>query len=45
MSEAKYFATDVGWDVVNKAMQILGGIGYTQVYPVERMLRDMRPTR
>ncbi len=42
VSEAKYFATDVGWDVVNKAMQILGGIGYTQVYPVERLLRDMR---
>ncbi|AGK61154.1 Acyl-CoA dehydrogenase [Archaeoglobus sulfaticallidus PM70-1] len=42
VSEAKYYATDVGWDVVNKAMQILGGIGYTQVYPVERMLRDMR---
>ncbi len=42
VSEAKYFATDVGWDVVNKAMQIMGGIGYTQVYPIERMLRDMR---
>ncbi len=42
VSEAKYFATEVGWDVVNKAMQIMGGIGYTQVYPVERMLRDMR---
>ncbi|MET1123854.1 MAG: acyl-CoA dehydrogenase family protein [Archaeoglobaceae archaeon] len=42
VSEAKYFATDVGWEVVNIAMQILGGIGYTQVYPVERMLRDMR---
>jgi hypothetical protein len=23
-------------------MQILGGIGYTNVYPVERMLRDSR---
>jgi hypothetical protein len=23
-------------------MQILGGIGYTQVYPIERLLRDMR---
>ncbi|MCS7121229.1 MAG: acyl-CoA/acyl-ACP dehydrogenase [Archaeoglobaceae archaeon] len=42
VSEAKYFATEVGWEVVNLAMQILGGIGYTQVYPVERMLRDMR---
>ncbi len=42
VSEAKYFATDVGWDIVNKAMQIMGGIGYTQVYPIERLLRDMR---
>lgn len=42
VSEAKLFATETAWDVVNKAMQILGGIGYTQVYPVERMLRDLR---
>ncbi|MEM1576084.1 MAG: acyl-CoA dehydrogenase family protein [Archaeoglobaceae archaeon] len=42
VSEAKLFATEVAWDVVNKAMQILGGIGYTQVYPIERMLRDLR---
>lgn len=42
VSEAKLFATEMAWEVVNKAMQILGGIGYTQVYPVERMLRDLR---
>ncbi len=42
VSEAKYYATEVCWDVVNKAMQIMGGIGYTQVYPIERMLRDAR---
>ncbi|MFX0097009.1 MAG: acyl-CoA dehydrogenase family protein [Candidatus Hodarchaeota archaeon] len=42
VSEAKYFATEVGWEIVNIAMQILGGIGYTQVYPIERLLRDMR---
>ncbi len=42
VSEAKCFATDVGWEVVNIAMQIMGGIGYTQVYPIERLLRDMR---
>jgi alkylation response protein AidB-like acyl-CoA dehydrogenase len=42
VSEAKYFATDVGWEIVNIAMQIMGGIGYTQVYPIERFLRDMR---
>ncbi len=42
VSEAKCFATDVGWETVNFAMQILGGIGYTQVYPIERLLRDIR---
>jgi alkylation response protein AidB-like acyl-CoA dehydrogenase len=28
--------------VINNAMQIMGGIGYTTVYPIERMLRDCR---
>jgi len=42
VSEAKCFATDTGWQIVNVAMQIMGGIGYTQVYPIERLLRDMR---
>lgn len=42
VSEAKCFATDTGWEIVNVAMQILGGIGYTQIYPIERLLRDMR---
>jgi alkylation response protein AidB-like acyl-CoA dehydrogenase len=42
VSEAKKFATEMAWDVVNHAMQVLGGIGYTNVYPVERILRDIR---
>ncbi len=42
VSEAKKFATETAWLVVNHAMQILGGIGYTDVYPVERLLRDTR---
>jgi acyl-CoA dehydrogenase len=42
VSEAKKFATDTAWEVVNDAMQILGGIGYTNVYPIERLLRDTR---
>jgi acyl-CoA dehydrogenase len=42
VSEAKKFATDAAWQVVNHAMQILGGIGYTNVYPIERLLRDTR---
>ena len=42
VSEAKRFATEAAWDVVNNAMQVMGGIGYTDVYPIERILRDIR---
>ena len=42
VSEAKKVATENGWEVLNKAMQIMGGIGYTSVYPVERLMRDGR---
>ncbi len=42
VSEAKRFATESAWDVVNNAMQVMGGIGYTDVYPIERFLRDIR---
>jgi alkylation response protein AidB-like acyl-CoA dehydrogenase len=42
VSEAKKFSTETAWTVVNHAMQILGGIGYTNVFPVERLLRDVR---
>jgi acyl-CoA dehydrogenase len=42
VSEAKRFATDAAWNVVNNAMQVMGGIGYTDVYPLERALRDVR---
>ena len=42
VSEAKKFATETAWAVVNDAMQIMGGIGYTNVFPVERLLRDTR---
>ena len=45
VSEAKRFATDTAWEVVNLAMQILGGIGYTTVFPIERLLRDTRLTQ
>ncbi|NJC97442.1 MAG: acyl-CoA dehydrogenase [Anaerolineales bacterium] len=42
VSESKKFATDTTWAVVNDALQIMGGIGYTNVYPIERLLRDAR---
>ena len=30
------------WAVVNDCMQMMGGIAYTNVYPIERFLRDAR---
>ncbi len=42
VSEAKKVATENAWKAVNNAMQIMGGIGYTNVYPIEKMLRDVR---
>ena len=42
VSEAKRFTTEAAWNVVNNAMQVMGGIGYTDVYPIERALRDTR---
>ncbi|MDA8210839.1 MAG: acyl-CoA/acyl-ACP dehydrogenase [Clostridia bacterium] len=42
VSEAKKLATETAWKVVNAAMQVMGGIGYTNVYPIEKLLRDSR---
>ena len=42
VSESKAYATDMAWRVVNSSMQIMGGIGYTNIYPIERLLRDTR---
>lgn len=39
---AKRLATDTGFDVTNAALQLHGGYGYLQDYPVERILRDLR---
>ena len=39
---AKLFATDVGFDVCNQALQLHGGYGYLKDYPIERHLRDVR---
>ncbi len=39
---AKRFATDVGFAVVNEALQIHGGYGYLRDFPIERYLRDVR---
>lgn len=39
---AKRFATDVGFEVCNQALQIHGGYGYIKEYPLERHVRDVR---
>ncbi len=42
VSESKKFITEAAWEVANDCMQVLGGIGYTNVYPLERIVRDIR---
>lgn len=39
---AKRFATDVGFNVANDALQLHGGYGYIREYPLERHVRDTR---
>lgn len=39
---AKYFATETALEIVSKALQMFGGYGYINEYPIERMYRDAR---
>jgi alkylation response protein AidB-like acyl-CoA dehydrogenase len=42
---AKCFASDVAMQVTTDAVQLLGGYGYTNEFPVERMMRDAKITQ
>jgi acyl-CoA dehydrogenase len=42
VSQAKLLGTEAGYQAVHDAMQIIGGIAYTDVYPIERLFRDAR---
>ena len=42
VSQSKKFVTEAAWEIDNKCMQVVGGIGYTNVYPLERIVRDIR---
>jgi alkylation response protein AidB-like acyl-CoA dehydrogenase len=44
-SAAKLIAGDMAMRVTSDAVQVLGGYGYTQDFPVERMLRDAKITQ
>jgi alkylation response protein AidB-like acyl-CoA dehydrogenase len=39
---AKRFATDVGFEVANQALQVHGGYGYLSEYGIEKIVRDLR---
>lgn len=39
---AKLKATDTGFDVANRALQLFGGYGYLHEYGVEKLVRDLR---
>lgn len=42
VSQTKKFITEGAWEVANNCMQVMGGIGYTNVFPIERIVRDIR---
>jgi alkylation response protein AidB-like acyl-CoA dehydrogenase len=44
-SMAKLFASDNAMKVTIEAIQVLGGFGYVNDYPVERMMRDAKITQ
>jgi alkylation response protein AidB-like acyl-CoA dehydrogenase len=39
---AKRFVTDTGFEVANRALQLLGGYGYLADYGIEKIVRDLR---
>ncbi|MGK0290841.1 MAG: alkylation response protein AidB-like acyl-CoA dehydrogenase [bacterium] len=39
---AKAYSTDEGLETVSTGIQILGGVGYTQEFPLEQNYRDLR---
>ena len=45
ISKAKMYNTEVGWLLVDDALQIFGGNGISREYNVERILRDFRVLR
>jgi acyl-CoA dehydrogenase len=42
---AKYWATELQWDVTDRCLQLFGGYGYMDEYPISRLWRDARVQR
>ncbi len=41
-SITKFWTTEAAFEVANDSLQILAGYGYTKLFPVEKLLRDIR---
>ncbi len=39
---AKYFCSTIAEEVASKAIEVLGGVGFTKDYPVEKLYRDAK---
>jgi acyl-CoA dehydrogenase len=44
-SMAKFYASETAQEVVDEALQIFGGYGYTKMFPIEKIFRDVRLLR
>jgi len=42
VSETKKFVTESCQKIAHHSMQVMGGIGYTNIFPIERIVRDLR---
>lgn len=45
VSMAKYWTTDMAFKVADRCLQLFGGYGYCDEYPISRAWRDLRVTR
>ncbi|MBX3413106.1 MAG: acyl-CoA dehydrogenase family protein [Pirellulales bacterium] len=45
VAEAKFFATNAAWDAADRAVQVFGGRGFSELYRVGRHLQDVRVCR
>ena len=39
---AKYFASQIAERTASRAVEVLGGVGFTKDYPVEKLYRDAK---
>jgi alkylation response protein AidB-like acyl-CoA dehydrogenase len=45
VAEAKLFASNAAWDAADRAVQVFGGRGWSNLYRVGRHLQDVRVCR